>query len=263
MPVTNHEEAVMSGLKSYKVKEVASIAGVSVRTLHYYDEIGLLCPGSRTPAGYRLYNENDLLRLQQILIGRSLGLALEDIRSSLDDDGFDYAKSLQEQRGLLIERLGQTHKMIAAIDTTLTNMDQAGGKIDMRNIFDGFDPADHEDEAAERWDHTDAYKQSARRTKNHTEADLVVIKSELDAIWTTAAEAMRRGEATDSCIAQDIVEQHRKHICRWFYDLSPEMHLGLAAMWKADDRFRSNIDKHGVGLTNWFARAIHATSEAI
>lgn len=88
----------MTRLKTYKAKDVALIAGVSVRTLHDYDEIGLLVPSGRTGAGYRLYDENDLMRLQQILIGRSLGLALEEIRLSLDDDNFDYAQSLRRQR---------------------------------------------------------------------------------------------------------------------------------------------------------------------
>lgn len=253
----------MTRLKTYKVKDVAQLSGVSVRTLHYYDEIGLLTPTDRTSAGYRLYDENDLMRLQQILIGRSLGLALEEIRKSLDDEGFNYTRALQQQRALLIQRLGQTHKMIAAIDSALTNLGQHQAAIDFKAIFDGFDPADYEAETKSRWGDTNAYRESARRTKSYSDADWTLIKSELDSIWSDAAKAMRQGAAADSYIALEIVERHRKHIHRWFYDLTPEGHKGLADMWEADDRFRANIDKHGAGLTTWLIAAVHAAEEAI
>ena len=220
-------------------------------------------PSDRTKAGYRLYDENDLLRLQQVLIGRSLGLALEEIRLSLDDESFDYANTLKKQRALLVARLGQTHKMIAAVDSTLTSLGEANAEIDFKIIFDGFDPAEFEDEASHRWGNTDEYKESDRRTKAYTDADWALLKSELDQIWSDAAQAMRHGVSSDSYVALEIVERHRKHVCRWFYDLSPEGHLGLADMWEADDRFRANIDKHGVGLTEWLAAAVRTAGEAV
>ncbi|MEL7056364.1 MAG: MerR family transcriptional regulator [Pseudomonadota bacterium] len=257
------QEAMMTRLKTYKVKDVARLSGVSIRTLHYYDEIGLLTPKNRTSAGYRLYDENDLLRLQQILIGRSLGLALEEIRKSLDEDGFNYARALQKQRALLVQRLGQTHKMISAIDSALTNLGEGRAATDFKAIFDGFDPADYETETKSRWGETDAYKESARRTKSYSDADWTLIKSELNSIWTDAAQAMRQGAATDSYVALEIVERHRKHVDRWFYDLTPEGHRGLADMWEADERFRANIDKHGAGLTTWLVAAVRAAEEAI
>ena len=253
----------MTRLKVYKVKDVAQISNVSVRTLHYYDEIDLLKPSDRTQAGYRLYDENDLLRLQQILIGRSLGLALEEIRQSLDNPAFDYAETLKRQRALLIERLSETHTMIAAIDTTLTGLGEGAAKIDFKAIFDGFDAPAYEDEVQARWGKTDAYAESARRTKAYSDTEWSLIKTELDSIWSDAANAMRQGVAADSYVALEIVERHRKHICRWFYDLSPDMHLGLAQMWQADDRFRGNIDKFGEGLTEWLAAAIGAAAEAV
>ena len=102
----------MARKRYYQVKELAQIAGVSVRTLHHYDEIGLLVPRGRTDAGYRLYDDDDLLRLQQILIGRELGLALEQIRGSLDDPKFDRKRALLEQRGQLAQRARQTDAMV-------------------------------------------------------------------------------------------------------------------------------------------------------
>ncbi|MCR9078993.1 MAG: MerR family transcriptional regulator [Hyphomonadaceae bacterium] len=253
----------MTRLKTYKVKDVALIAGVSVRTLHYYDEIGLLVPSGRSGAGYRLYDENDLLRLQQILIGRSLGLALEEIRLSLDDEDFDYAQSLRQQRAQLVERLGQTHKMINAVDSALTNLGEEERELDLTVIFDGFDPVEFESEVAQRWGETNAYAESARRTKNYSDADWALIKSELDQIWDDAAQAMRQETPPDSYVALDIIERHRKHICRWFYDLSPELHVQLASLWEADERFRSYIDKHGDGLTAWLVSSVRAAGDAI
>lgn len=251
--------------KAYKVKDVALMTGVSVRALHYYDEIGLLKPGERTEAGYRLYVENDLLRLQQILIGRSTGLSLEDIRKSLDDPDFDYARSLRRQRETLVEKLSDTHKMIAAIDATLNSLEAPGGKlkgdVDFAAIFDGFAPDDYADETRARWGETDAYAQSAQRTQNYTEADWRAIKQELDAIWADAAAAMRAQKEPDSAEALDVVERHRQHICRWFYDLTPAAHAQLADMWENDPRFRKNIDKHGEGLTAWLAPAVRAAAE--
>lgn len=251
----------MPSKKAFKVKHVAQMTGVSVRTLHYYDEIGLLTPENRTAAGYRLYGEEDLLRLQQILIGRSLGLSLEDVRRGLDDPGFDYAKALQRQRAELVERIGKTHDMIAAIDKTLDGLGES--KLDFKQIFQGFDPEEFEEEAEERWGQTDAYAQSARRTKSYTEADWKEMKAELAAIWSDGALAMDNGLEPSSEAALSLVERHRAHICRWFYDLDSRGHVGLADMWEADDRFRANIDKYGEGLTDWFAAAVRAAGEAV
>lgn len=252
----------MTGKRTYKVKDVARITSVSVRTLHYYDEIGLLTPSGRTAAGYRLYNDDDLLRLQQVLIGRSLGLPLEEIRQWLDDPNFDYARSLRKQRTLLIERLTETSDMIAAIDRTLQALSDARHDVDFEAVFDGFDPKDYADEASARWGESEAYAQSAQRTKSYGESEWAAIKDELDSILSDAAAAMLADTPEDSRRALDLAERHRLHICRWFYDLSPHAHVGLAGMWENDHRFRRNIDKHGAGLTRWLAAAVRASAEA-
>src|SRR5688572_5006272 len=137
----------MNARRTYRVKDVARIAGVSVRTLHHYDEIGLLVPRTRSGAGYRLYNDDDLFRLQQILLGRELGLSLEEIRSSLDDPRFDRRKALLAQREQLRKRARQTEAMIRAVEAALMVLDdRKGGTMDMKEIFDGFDASKYEDE---------------------------------------------------------------------------------------------------------------------
>lgn len=133
----------MTGSRTYQVKGVARLAGVSVRTLHHYDAIGLLVPGIRTDAGYRLYTDSDLLRLQQILIGRELGLSLEEIRRSLDDPRFDRRVALLDQRDRLRDRARQAEAMIRAIDVALAALDGSckKGETRMENLFEGFDPS--------------------------------------------------------------------------------------------------------------------------
>ena len=134
----------MTRSRTYQVKEVARLAGVSVRTLHHYDSIGLLPPGTRTAAGYRLYTDADLLRLQQILISRELGLTLEEIRRSLDDPRFDRKAALLDQRERLKDRARQAEAMIRAIDVALAALDGSGkGEMKMEDLFKGFNPSQY------------------------------------------------------------------------------------------------------------------------
>ncbi len=249
----------MTKKRTFTVKDAAELTGVSVRTLHYYDEIGLLAP-DRTGAGYRVYTDADLLRLQQILIGRSLGLALEDIRRSLDDPKFDAADALRRQRALLAERVSETHRMIASIDATLKHLNEKDEPMTNKDMFDGFEPEKYEGEVKQRWGETDAYKESARRTRKYGEKDWAAIKAESNAIFADAGAAMKAGKKSDSAEGKALAERHRQHVDRWFYPLSREMHTNLAEMWEADDRFRANIDKNGEGLTAWLANAVRAAA---
>ena len=165
--------------RTYQVKQVARLTGLTIRTLHHYDAIGLLAPSARSAAGYRLYDDDDLLRLQQILIGRELGLSLEAIRRSLDDPRFDRRQALLAQRTELEARTARTTTMIRAIDAALTAIEENDmSKVDLKKIFDGFDPEQYADEAEERWGHTDAYRISAERTKAYSAADWQRFKEE-------------------------------------------------------------------------------------
>jgi MerR family transcriptional regulator, thiopeptide resistance regulator len=245
----------------YQVKDVAQLSGLTIRALHHYDSLGLLSPRGRSAAGYRLYDDDDLLRLQQILIGRELGLSLEAIRRSLDDPAFDQRQALRAQRAELAARAERAAEMIRAIDAALTAIEEKDmGKVDFKKIFDGFDPQQHEDEVRQRWGHTDAYKVSAQRAKSYTEADWQKIKDEQAAIYADALAAQKAGVRADEPRAMDVAERHRLSIDRWFYPCSPKMHCGLADLWKADRRYAESIDKHGAGLTEYFAGAVRANA---
>jgi DNA-binding transcriptional MerR regulator len=252
----------VTGSRTYQVKDVARLTGVSIRTLHHYDAIGLLVPRGRTAGGYRLYTDADLLRLQQILIGRELGLPLEEIRRSLDDPRFDRKAALLDQRQRLCVRARQAEAMIRAIDTALAVIDGGArrGEIVMEDLFDGFDPSRYEDEARQRWGATDAYAESETRTTRYTADDWNAIGAEQRAVYESAAAALKAGKAPSSIEAMDIAERHRLGIDRWFYPCSHTMHEGLASMYESDDRFRQTIDKYGEGLTTFLAEAIRANA---
>jgi DNA-binding transcriptional MerR regulator len=244
------------------VKDVARLTGVSVRTLHHYDAIGLLVPSGRTAAGYRLYTDADLLRLQQILIGRELGLPLEEIRRSLDDPRFDRKAALLDQRQRLRDRARQAEAMLRAIDAALAALDGSAttGEFTMADLFDGFDPSRYDEEARSQWGTTDAFAESEKRTRGYTPDDWKALNAEQAAVYDAAFAALKGGKAPSSAEAMDIAERHRLSIDRWFYPCSHTMHRGLASMYESDDRFRQSIDKYGEGLTTFLAEAIRANA---
>lgn len=251
----------MARKRTYLVKEVAEIAGVSVRTLHHYDEIELLVPAGRTDSGYRLYDDDDLLRLQQILLGRELGLSLEEIRRSLSEPDFDRREALLAQRAELERRAEQTAVMLRAVDAALALLDQAGAdepapNISPQSLFDGFDPSRYEAEAEERWGQTDAFAESKKRTSRYTPEDWRRFTAEQAAIYGAAFRALQAGKPPTDPDALAAAERHRASIDRWFYPCSHEMHCKLAAMYEQDGRFAENIDKYGVGLTPFLVAAI-------
>lgn len=249
----------MTARRTYQVKDVSRIAKVSIRTLHYYDEIGLLTPTGRTEAGYRLYTDEDLLRLQQILIGRELGLPLEEIRRSLDDPSFDRRKALAAQKQQLQQQAAHTASMIAAVDAALAFLDRPAGDV-MERMFDGFDPAKYEVEARERWGDTDAYTEAARRTKQYTKDDWARHRAEQDAIYRGAAALLQKDANPAGEEAMAVAERHRLLIDRWFYPCAPKMHAGLASLYESDTRFADGMNAHAPGLAAFLVAAIRANA---
>ena len=248
--------------RTYRVADVARVSGVSIRALHHYDAIGLLIPTGRTEAGYRLYTDADLLRLQQILIGRELGFPLDEIKRSLDDPRFDHRQALIDQRRRLEAKAHALGGMLHAVDAALAfvGRDLQGGMMDMKELFGGFDPAVHEAEVRERWGDGDAYKESTRRVKAYTPDDWKRQQAEQGAIYADAADAMRRGVDPTAPAAVEIAERHRQSIDRWVYPCSRAMHAGLADMYEADERFRATIDRAAEGLTPLLVAAIRANA---
>lgn len=248
--------------RSYRVKQVAQLTGISVRTLHHYDQIGLLVPTQRSGTGYRLYDDRDLLRLQQILIQRELGLPLEEIRRCLDDPAFDRRQALLAQREQLRARAQDTARMLHAVEQALALLEQPKREdtMDPKQLFDGFDPARYEAEAEQRWGNTDAFKESKRRTQGYGPADWQRLGEEQAALYADALALLQAGEPPESERARAVAERHRLSIDRWFYPCSKQMHQGLATLYESDARFAANIDRFGAGLTTFLVAAIRANA---
>jgi MerR family transcriptional regulator, thiopeptide resistance regulator len=241
----------------FTVGELAKLTGVTVRTLHHYDEIGLVRASQRTAAGYRLYVERDVLRLQQVLILRALGMSLESIAAALDDPAKQRAEILREQRALVLAQRGRLDAMLLAIDAAL---DLEGGAImteeRVQNLFDGFEPAEYAEESEQRWGSTAAYRECARRTKGYTHEDWQRYRAEAEAIDARLVRFMLAGRRVEDADVQAAVEQHRLLIDRWFYPCSAELHKALGAMYVNDPRFSENLDKHGEGYATYLSEAI-------
>jgi DNA-binding transcriptional MerR regulator len=243
----------------HTVGELSSIAGVSVRTLHHYDEIGLLEASGRSDAGYRLYSYADLERLQEILVWRQLGFALEDIRALLDDATHGRETALLRQRELVkseLERLGATAR---ALDAALAAHRQ-GEEMTPKSMFEDFDPIPYEEETRERWGHTDAYRESARRTAGYGEKEWTQIRADGDAVVADFARLLAAGMPADGDEARAVAARHRQHIIRWFYDLSPQMHRNLAEMYIADERFAAGYERVAPGLAEYVHDAVVANA---
>ncbi len=241
------------------VGQMAELAGVTVRTLHHYDALGLLTPGARSTAGYRLYEDADCERLQEILFYRELGFGLEGISTILRDPEYDRAGALRHQRDLLVVRKDRLQTMIGAVETALDAHEKGitMTKEEMFEVFGDFDPKVHEAEVEERWAGP-ALEQSRRRTKSYGKDQWKEAMAEGESITVELAERLIAGDTPEGSAAMDLAEQHRLHIDRWFYECSHEMHAGLGSMYVADPRFTEYYEKYAPGLAEFIKSAIHA-----
>lgn len=244
------------------VGAVARTSGVTVRTLHHYDTIGLLVPSDRSDAGYRLYSTADLERLQEILFYRELGFSLDEITRLVNEQGHDRTATLRRQRDLLAEQTRHLQAMVDAVDLALLAEEEGipMSDDDMFEVFGDFDPKQHEAEVEERWGDTAAYEESRRRTARYGELEWRAIKEEGGACAQTLADLMSSGVPADADPAMDAADAYRLHIDRWFYPCSHEMMEGLGDMYVADPRFTAHWSQYADGLAEYVRDAIHANA---
>ena len=244
------------------VGEVAQRFGITVRTLHHYDDIGLLSPSRRATSGYRVYTSADLTRLSQIIVYRRLELSLDEIAGLLADG--DVVSHLVRQRERVMSRLDEMKGLVEAIDQALekamtnTPMNDA----DMRELFgESFD--DYQAEAEQKWGETPEWKESQRRSKSYSRDDWVQIKAEGEAVEKALSDAFGAGLPADSEEAMNAAEQHRLHVNRWFYDCPSDFHRNLGDMYVSDPRYVARYDESfGLpGLAAFCREAIHANAD--
>ena len=230
-----------------QIKEFAEQIGVSVRTLHYYDEIGLLKPSEvDAQNGYRFYDERSLERMQEILFYRELDFSLKTIAQILSSPDYDKQQALTRQRKLLLAKKERLERLIDALDS----MEKGEGFMKPNNEYEDLKNK-YAEEVRQRWGSTDAYKESQQRNTDFSQA-----ASLLDAVFEEFAELDRSGISPDDEAAKVQVEKLQRCITDNFYTCTNEILAGLGQMYAADVRFKTNIDKHGEGTAEFVSQCI-------
>ena len=235
------------------VGAVAALTGVSVRTLHHYDHIGLVVPSVRTPAGYRGYTDADIERLHFVLVYRSVGMPLDEIRALLDDSSADVLEHLRRQHTLLLEHAERLQQTIKAVEE-LMDAHREGIQLRAEEQVEMFSSTtfgeEYATEAEERWGETDAWRQSQQRVSQFSKEDWIAIKADGQALVGALAQAKRDGVVPGSTAANELAARHRDSIER-FYDCGEEMNRNLAEMYLADERFTRYYDDVEPGLAQF------------
>ncbi len=232
------------------IREFADLTGVSVRTLHYYDEIGLLKPASVDKAtGYRYYDDQSLMQMQQILFYRELDFSLKDIRQILASPNYDKRQALAQQKKLLKLKKERLERLISAVDNAMN------GEITM-NAFRNDEINQYRDEVKQRWGHTKAYAEHEAKNKNQSQDAQAAKAAQLDAVFALFAQCMASGNKADSDAAMALAGKLQDCITANFYTCTAQILAGLGQMYTADERFRQNIDKHGEGTAQFVSDAI-------
>ena len=239
------------------IREFAKLTGVSVRTLHFYDEIGLLKPSSVDEQnGYRFYGEYSLTRMQEILFYRELDFPLKDIRMILSSPDYDKQNALKEQKHLLTLKKERLERLISALDGAMK-----GEIVDM-HVFDNREfeakREEYAKEAKEKWGNTAAYKESTEKTADYSADKWNQVNSAMDEKIAEFADCKRKGFAPDSKEAQALTKDWQDFITENYYTCTREILAGLGEMYVADERFRKNIDRRGDGTAQFMRDAIKA-----
>lgn len=242
----------------YTINKLAKLAGVSVRTLHYYDEVGLLKPSTTQKNGYRIYEETELLKLQQILFFRELDFPLEEIKQILSSSSFNIQRALRDHRAMIELKKRRLSGLIKTIDQTLKKLDaqKPMEEKDLQQLYETFGEdtiKNYADEVKQRWGHTEAYKQSMERASKTTKADYEKYQQDSDIFMKKVAATMDTGATSPEF--QTLIAEHFKSLSTW-YEPNFEMYRGLASMYVEDPRFTAYYENYRPGLAKVFSEAM-------
>lgn len=239
-----------------QIKDFAKLTGVSVRTLHYYDEIGLLKPSFVDEQnGYRFYDENALLRMQEILFFRELDFPLKNIIDILSSSDYDKQKAFSKQKNLLLLKKKRLEHLISVLEKA----EKGDFTMDMNALNNNeleMTRKKYAKEAKEKWGNTNAYKESEKRTASYSSKEWNMIGSGMDDIFSAFAQCVKDGIEPTSTVALTLVENWKNYISEHFYHCTKEILSGLGQMYVADERFKANLDKYGEGTAEFMSKAI-------
>lgn len=244
-----------SGIQTYSVKELSELAGVSKRTIHHYDEIGLLKPAMRSEKGYRFYGKSELFRLQQIMFYRMLGYELNQIKNVLDDEDFDIIKSLRFQKTQLLKKRTNLDRLITTIDKTVSELKNKEGMITEKEMYEGFSDQKVKEilkEVDDRWG--DEAKGVYDRIKAMGKTEWKDTKEEGKEISLWLSNLTHK--PVSDVEVQKVILLHFQHIGK-FYEVSEDRYRGLANMYLSDERFKAYYDDFKPGLAEFINKGIH------
>ncbi|MEW2343608.1 MULTISPECIES: MerR family transcriptional regulator [Streptomyces] len=251
---------------SYSVGQVSAFAGVTVRTLHHYDKAGLLSPSERSAAGYRLYGEADLARLQQILFYRELGFSLGEIGAILDDPGTNALEHLRARQAKLSEEIARLRRLAEVAERAI-EVQQTGVSLTPEERFEVFGEIafdlSYATDAELKWADSEGQRESMARAAAHTKEDWRQLMGEAGAWRAELLAVFDEGEPSEGERAMDLAEEHRLHISRWFTACPPDMHRRIADGFLADPRAFALVvppSQQRPGLSAYMCRAVHANA---
>ena len=246
---------------NYKIKETADIAGISIRTLHHYDQFGLVKPESSSPSGYRLYSDRDIEKLQQVLFFKELGFSLKETKEIINDKSFDKNKALKNHKELLLKKKKRLEEIIYSIDKTIEYIegDKEIGKIEMFKAFNMDEIKKHQEkyfkETKQKYGESNAYAECEKKTAQYSEYKWKEVMEKASGIFQRIAECMEKSPADEE--VQIAVGQWKQHITESFYNCTLETFRSLGDLYVTDRRFTKNIDKIKPGLACFLKDAIH------
>lgn len=237
----------------YSVSKTSKLSGVSIRTLHYYDEIGLLIPSEISDTGYRYYDEKNLEKLQQILFFKELDFSLKEITEIMNSSEYKKEEALRGQRELLVFKQKRIGSIIRLLDESLKgDKNMSFNEFDMSEI-DGA-KTKYADEVMKRWGTTDSYKQSIKKTSKYKKEDWERINRESGEIFSKFAVLKDQNLTLQE--VKNLVKMWQDFITENYYDCTDEILKGLGEMYVADERFKKNIDRYGEGTAEFMSEAI-------
>jgi DNA-binding transcriptional MerR regulator len=238
----------------FTVKQLSKLAGVTPRTLHHYDDIGLLKPSRVGDNGYRYYEEESLLKLQQILFYRELDFPLDDIRKIMGRRDFDVLKALESHKESLTKQMERTKRLLVTVDNTIHHI--KGEKLmSQKGLFEGFSEEKQEQYAqeAEKLYDPETVRASNKKWKSYSDAEKKRILAEGKAVYTDLASATPKGSASKE--VQAVIARWHKHM-QYFWSPNDEQLLGLADLYNNDPRFRENYEKVAPNLSEFMREAV-------
>jgi DNA-binding transcriptional MerR regulator len=247
-------------MEKFSVRQLASLATVSVRTLHHYDKIGLLKPSLRAESGYRYYGRAELFRLQQILLYRELDFPLARIMQLLDEEGFDLVKALEEQHSELKKQKARLSLLLLTIEKTMNHLKTKNNNMNYEELYKGFSKEQAEayrKEASARWG-VKTIEDSHQRLMSMDKKDWEALKQKGEDLNAALVKIMHLSPSDKQ--VQTLIEEHYAMTGRYF-EVTPEIYRNLGRMYVEDERFKAYYDRYDKGLAAFLRDAIHAFCE--